>query len=120
MPPIDNGASLTGSLVNATNSKRRGIPTDRITVRRTGHFRVFSEKFSATKTATNENFQEEPGNANARQRMTYADGQHAGCGERGIRTPGPVTRTQHFQCCTIGHSAISPATGIIAPGINND
>ncbi len=29
-------------------------------------------------------------------------------GERGIRTPGPVTRTQHFQCCTIGHSATSP------------
>ena len=29
-------------------------------------------------------------------------------GERGIRTPGPVSRTQHFQCCTIGHSAISP------------
>ncbi len=29
-------------------------------------------------------------------------------GEGGIRTPGPVTRTQHFQCCTIGHSATSP------------
>ena len=29
-------------------------------------------------------------------------------GERGIRTPGPVSGTQHFQCCTIGHSAISP------------
>ena len=30
-------------------------------------------------------------------------------GERGIRTPGTVARTQHFQCCTIGHSATSPA-----------
>jgi hypothetical protein len=29
-------------------------------------------------------------------------------GERGIRTPGPVSGTQHFQCCTIGHSATSP------------
>lgn len=33
-------------------------------------------------------------------------------GERGIRTPGPVTRTQHFQCCTIGRSAISPWASI--------
>ena len=35
-------------------------------------------------------------------------------GEGGIRTPGTVSRTQHFQCCTIGHSATSPdsnATG---------
>lgn len=32
-------------------------------------------------------------------------------GERGIRTPGPVSWTQHFQCCTIGHSAISPKGG---------
>ena len=31
-------------------------------------------------------------------------------GERGIRTPGPVARTQHFQCCTIGHSATSPSS----------
>lgn len=29
-------------------------------------------------------------------------------GEGGIRTPGTVTGTQHFQCCTIGHSATSP------------
>ena len=31
-------------------------------------------------------------------------------GEGGIRTLGPVSRTQHFQCCTIGHSATSPNT----------
>ncbi len=30
-------------------------------------------------------------------------------GERGIRTPGALSDTQHFQCCTIGHSAISPS-----------
>ena len=30
-------------------------------------------------------------------------------GEGGIRTLGPVSRTQHFQCCTIGHSATSPS-----------
>ena len=29
-------------------------------------------------------------------------------GEGGIRTPGEVTPTQHFQCCTIGRSATSP------------
>ena len=29
-------------------------------------------------------------------------------GEGGIRTPGPLSETQHFQCCTIGHSATSP------------
>ena len=29
-------------------------------------------------------------------------------GEGGIRTPGPVSRTQHFQCCTIGRSVTSP------------
>ncbi len=29
-------------------------------------------------------------------------------GEGGIRTPGPISETQHFQCCTIGHSATSP------------
>ena len=29
-------------------------------------------------------------------------------GEGGIRTRGPLSRTQHFQCCTIGHSATSP------------
>src|SRR5215203_7487354 len=29
-------------------------------------------------------------------------------GEGGIRTRGTVTRTQHFQCCTIDHSVTSP------------
>lgn len=31
-------------------------------------------------------------------------------GERGIRTPGEVTPTQHFQCCTFGRSVTSPDT----------
>lgn len=30
-------------------------------------------------------------------------------GAGGIRTLGTVTRTQHFQCCTIDHSATAPA-----------
>ena len=29
--------------------------------------------------------------------------------EGGIRTLGTVTRTQHFQCCTIDHSVTAPA-----------
>lgn len=29
-------------------------------------------------------------------------------GEGGIRTRGEVAPTQHFQCCTIGHSVTSP------------
>ena len=29
-------------------------------------------------------------------------------GEGGIRTPGEVSPTQHFQCCTIGRSVTSP------------
>ena len=29
-------------------------------------------------------------------------------GEGGIRTPGTVARTQHFQCCTIDRSVTSP------------
>ena len=29
-------------------------------------------------------------------------------GEGGIRTRGAVARTQHFQCCTFGHSVTSP------------
>ena len=32
-------------------------------------------------------------------------------GERGIRTPGTVSGTQQFQCCTIGHSVTSPDCG---------
>jgi hypothetical protein len=30
------------------------------------------------------------------------------CGERGIRTPGPVARTTVFKTAAIDHSAISP------------
>ena len=33
-------------------------------------------------------------------------------GEGGIRTPGTVSRTQHFQCCTIGRSATSPENSL--------
>jgi hypothetical protein len=33
---------------------------------------------------------------------------YGGSGEGGIRTPGTVSGTQHFQCCTIGHSVTSP------------
>ena len=29
-------------------------------------------------------------------------------GEGGIRTPGAISDTQHFQCCTISRSATSP------------
>ena len=36
------------------------------------------------------------------------DAVHAYSGEGGIRTPGTVSRTQHFQCCTIGRSVTSP------------
>jgi hypothetical protein len=32
-------------------------------------------------------------------------------GEGGIRTRGTVSRTQHFQCCTFGHSVTSPESG---------
>ena len=32
-------------------------------------------------------------------------------GERGIRTPGTVTRTPHFECGPIDHSGISPFSG---------
>ncbi len=34
---------------------------------------------------------------------------HTFSGEGGIRTRGGVSPTQHFQCCTIGHSVTSPA-----------
>ena|GEM_PF-6373071 len=34
-------------------------------------------------------------------------------GEEGIRTLGEVSPTQHFQCCTIDHSATSPAPCIL-------
>ena len=32
-------------------------------------------------------------------------------GEGGIRTPGRVAPTQHFQCCAFGRSATSPERG---------
>ena len=35
----------------------------------------------------------------------------AASGEGGIRTPGTISGTQHFQCCTIGRSATSPDVG---------
>ena len=40
-------------------------------------------------------------------------------GERGIRTPGTVARTPHFECGPIDHSGISPfwavELGAVAP-----
>ena len=38
-------------------------------------------------------------------------------GEGGIRTPGPLSETQHFQCCTIGRSATSPNLNSRQPGM---
>ena len=35
------------------------------------------------------------------------------CGERGIRTPGTVARTPHFECGPIDHSGISPCPGFV-------
>ncbi len=40
------------------------------------------------------------------QRLTLTPDQESG--EGGIRTPGTVSGTQQFQCCTIGHSVTSP------------
>ena len=37
-------------------------------------------------------------------------------GEGGIRTRGPREGTQHFQCCTIDHSATSPGAPIVRRG----
>ena len=36
---------------------------------------------------------------------------YSNSGEGGIRTRGPLSWTQHFQCCTINHSATSPENG---------
>ena len=44
----------------------------------------------ATKGDSTGNFQQEPGNANARQRMTYADGQHAGAERQGFEPWVPL------------------------------
>ena len=35
-------------------------------------------------------------------------------GEGGIRTPGTVARTSHFECDAIDHSATSPEAGLLA------
>ena len=40
--------------------------------------------------------------------MIYTDLSFDVCGERGIRTPGTVARTPHFECGPIDHSGISP------------
>ncbi len=37
------------------------------------------------------------------------------CGERGIRTPGTVARTPHFECGPIDHSGISPIFSGLPP-----
>ena len=58
----------------------------------------FSTILKSSKTAIAQN--------KSSQRVTMAAGGWSG--EGGIRTPGTVTGTQHFQCCTIGHSATSP------------
>ena len=51
----------------------------------------------------------------SRKRKSLRDKQlcHTGrqtSGEGGIRTRGTLSRTQHFQCCTIGRSVTSPTT----------
>ncbi len=38
-------------------------------------------------------------------------------GEGEIRTRGTVARTQHFQCCTFGHSVTSPDEAGILRGV---
>jgi hypothetical protein len=43
-----------------------------------------------------------------------------GCGEGGIRTPGTLSCTQHFQCCTIGHSVTSPGDPVGDDGLLRD
>ncbi len=54
----------------------------------------------ATKGDSTGNFQQEPGNANARQRMTYADGQHAGAERQGFEpwVPLRVLRFSRPEC----------------------
>src|SRR6266567_1252542 len=41
---------------------------------------------------------------------THADNHYGGQG--GIRTPGTVTRTPHFECCAFNHSATCPSRKI--------
>ena len=45
-----------------------------------------------------------------KSRQSLTDGRDLPCGERGIRTPGPVARTTVFKTAAIDHSAISPCT----------
>jgi len=47
--------------------------------------------------------------ASSRESMRIGASSQNGAG--GIRTLGTVTRTQHFQCCTIDHSATAPVVG---------
>ena len=42
--------------------------------------------------------------------IAFAIGAFAGCGERGIRTLGTVTRTHAFQACSFSHSDTSPVS----------
>lgn len=44
--------------------------------------------------------------------MIYTDLSSDICGERGIRTPGTVARTPHFECGPIDHSGISPIVSL--------
>ena len=39
------------------------------------------------------------------------------CGKRGIRTPGTVARTPHFECGPIDHSGIFPFKSVAKIGI---
>jgi hypothetical protein len=41
-------------------------------------------------------------------------------GEGGIRTPGPLARTPHFECGAIDHSATSPWTGLSPFGLGRE
>ena len=47
------------------------------------------------------------------QKLRFAAARYERSGEGGIRTRGGVSPTQHFQCCTIGHSVTSPMCGIL-------
>ena len=67
----------------------------------------------ATKGDSTGNFQQEPGNANARQRMTYADGQHAGAERQGFEPWVPLrvlrfssrvlltSSAVYLECCAV-------------------
>ncbi len=59
-------------------------------------------------------------NAQEKRQPSDVDGCQHENGEGGIRTPGPVARTQHFQCCTIGHSATSPDVCLFSAPVDCD